>query len=473
MKTQFEKTGECLGTLTVEAEPTAIEGAMKRAARHLAEHATIPGFRKGKAPYAMVVTQFGEQAVFDEAVEILGRELYRTALDEHAIEPARAGTLEEVVSREPLVMRFSVPLAPEVEPGVYREVRVPFAEPLVEEEQVERVLESLRQSQALLAPVDRPAALGDILLAKFSATIATPEGKTEPIPVSGKGDEDGAVEVELNENLGGRFPGCGPKLEGIRPGESREVDFAYPDTFPVERLRSKAAHMQLRCLAVKERRVPEWSEDIVRAVSDKTTVEELRVAVREALQAQGRAEAEQGYARAVLDKMIAGGSVRFPHVLVQEEIERMLRTLESNLQREGATLEVYLKTRPGGREALEKEYEPQARERLVRGLFLGEVAERERLQVSEEEIAERFRQTFAGMPGGSDDTRSQQALKDPTLRRLLLEDLRNEKAVRRVAEIGQGRAPDPAPIPAPPEKGETSAASLDDVEHLGGHHDPP
>jgi trigger factor len=82
MKTQFEKTGECQGTLTVEAEPAAIESAMKRAARHMAEHARIPGFRKGKAPYAVVVTQFGEAAVFEEAVEILGPELYRQALDE-------------------------------------------------------------------------------------------------------------------------------------------------------------------------------------------------------------------------------------------------------------------------------------------------------------------------------------------------------------------------------------------------------
>ncbi|OGO49204.1 MAG: trigger factor [Chloroflexi bacterium RBG_16_64_43] len=457
MTTQFEKTGECLGTLTIEAEPTAIEGAMKRAARHLAEHANIPGFRKGKAPYAVVVTQFGEQAVFDEAIEILGPELYRKALDEHTIEPARAGTLEEVVSRDPLVMRFSVPLAPEVDPGTYREVRVSFVEPPVEEEQVERVLESLRQSQSLLAPVDRPAASGDILLAKIVANLTIVDGKAESIPVGGKGDEDGAVEVELNENLGGRFPGCGPKLEGIHAGETREVDFTYPDTFPVERLRARPAHMQFNCVAVKERRVPEWSEEVVRAVSDKTTVEDLRLAVREALQAQARSEAEQSYAREVLDKMIAGGSVQFPQVLVQEEIERMLRTLESNLQREGATLEVYLKTRPGGREALEKEYEPQARERLVRGLFLGEVAEREGLQVSEEEIADRFRRTFAGMPGGSDDARSQQALKDPTLRRLFLEDLLNDKAVQRVAEIGQGRAPDLAPIPTPAEKDETSA----------------
>jgi trigger factor len=458
MTTQFEKTGECLGTLTIEAEPAAIESAMKRAARHLAEHANIPGFRKGKAPYTVVVTQFGEQAVFDEAIEILGPELYRKALDEHSIEPARAGTLEEVVSREPLVMRFSVPLAPEIDPGAYREMRVAFEEPPVEQEQVERVLESLRQSQALLMPVDRPAATGDILLAKISANILTPDGKTEAIPVAGKGDNEGAVEVELNENLGGRFPGCGPKLEGIGAGESREVDFTYPDTFPVERLRSKPAHLQLHCLAVKERRVPEWGEEVVRAVSDKSTLDDLRVAVREALLAQARSEAEQGYAREVLDKMIAGGSVRFPQVLVQEEIERMLRTLESNLQREGATLEVYLKTRPGGREALEKEYEPQARERLVRGLFLGEVAEREGLQVSDEEIADRFRQTFAGMPGGSDEARSQQALKDPTLRRLFLEDLLNEKAVRRVVEIGQGRAPDPAPVPNPADKVEAATA---------------
>jgi trigger factor len=456
MKTQFEKTGECLATLTVEAEPAAIESAMKRAARHMAEHAKIPGFRKGKAPYAVVVTQFGEAAVFEEAVEIIGPELYRQALEEGKIEPARAGTLEEIVSRDPLVLRFSVPLTPEVDLGGYRDVRLPFEDPPVEEEQVERVLESLRQSQAVLAPVERAAGMGDILLAKINAHVVLADRKTEPIPVGGKGDEAGAVEVELNENLGGRFPGCGPKLVGIAAGEMREVDFTYPETFPVERLRAKPAHLSLNCLAVKERRVPEWSEEVVHSASDKSTVDELRAEVREALQKQARSEAEQGYAREVLDKMIAGGSVRFPQVLVDEEIERMLRTLESNLQREGATLDVYLKTRPGGREALVKEYEPQARERLIRGLFLGEVAAREALQVEEDEIAERFRQTFAGISGPGEENRAQQALKDPTLRRLFLEDLLNEKAVRRVADIGQGHAPELV-APAAVEASQTSA----------------
>ncbi len=441
MKTQFEKTGECQGTLTVEAEPAAIDSAMKRAARHMAEHAKIPGFRKGKAPYAVVVTQFGEAAVFEEAVEILGPELYRQALDESKIEPARAGTLEEIVSREPLVLRFSVPLAPEIDLGAYRGVRVEFNEPAVEEQQVERVMESLRQSQAVLAPVERPAAIGDILLAKAAAFMITPEGRHDPIPVSGKSDEAGAAEIELNDNLGGRFPGCGPKLVGIAAGETREVEFTYPETFPVERLRARPARLRLECLAVKERHVPEWSEEVVRAVSDKTTVDELHGEVRSALQSQARRELEQSYAGEVLDKMIAGGQVRFPQALVEEEIERMLRTLESNLQREGATLDVYLKTRPGGREALMKEYDPQARERLVRGLFLGELAEREGLQIEDEELAERFRQTFAGVPGSDEENRIQQALKEPNLRRMFIEDLLNEKAVQRVVEIGKGSAP--------------------------------
>jgi trigger factor len=354
------------------------------------------------------------------------------------------------------VLRFSVPLTPEIDLGAYRDVRVEIKDPAVEEEQVERVMESLRQSQAVLAPVGRPAASGDILLVKVAAFIVTAEGRHEPIPVSGKGDETGASEIELNDNLGGRFPGCGPKLVGITAGETREVEFTYPDTFPVERLRARPAHLRLECLAVKERHVPEWGEEVVRAVSDKSTVEELRVAVREALQAQARREVEQSYAREVLEKMIAGGQVRFPQALVDEEIERMLRTLESNLQREGATLDVYLKTRPGGREALMKEYDPQARERLVRGLFLGELAEREGLQIEEAELAERFRQTFAGVPGSDEENRIQQALKEPTLRRMFIEDLLNEKAVQRVVEIGQGSAPAPLP-PAPAEAGAASA----------------
>ena len=117
----------------------------------------IAGFRPGKVPYEIIVKKLGDEAVFEEALETLGQEAYKEALETAEIDAFAPGTLDEVVSRAPLILRYTVPLAPEVDLGSYREVRLEFDEPEVTDEAVEAMLEELRQGQALIEPADRPA----------------------------------------------------------------------------------------------------------------------------------------------------------------------------------------------------------------------------------------------------------------------------------------------------------------------------
>jgi len=319
----------------------------------------------------------------------------------------------------------------------------------VPDEEVERMMENLRQSQAILEPVTRPAEAGDVLAAKVRVQALDAEGKLSPLPAAKSGSAGGAgEELDLNEDLGGRFPGAGAALIGIAEGESREVDFTYPDSFPVSNLQAVRARLSLTALAVKARRVPEWSEDVVKAVSEYATVEELRSGVRAGLEARVKNDAEGAYAIRVIDAMIQDGSVRYPAVILREEIDRQIESLRRSLEREGVSLETYLKGRTEGRPGLEKELEPKARERLRRGLYLAELAEKEHLEVPQEEVDQRVRTTLDSVQGKADPKQMEKMLRDPALHGMIYEDMLNDKVIERIIAIGKGEAP---PLPAPEE----------------------
>ena len=128
--------------LQIEVASDQLQTAMQAASRRLSRGTKIPGFRPGKAPYEVIVGKFGEDVIFEEALERLGQEIYRDALEEEKIEPYAPGSLEEVIREDPLKLRYIVPLAPEVDLGAYREIRIPFEDAEVTDEAFEEAIEN-------------------------------------------------------------------------------------------------------------------------------------------------------------------------------------------------------------------------------------------------------------------------------------------------------------------------------------------
>ena len=345
MKIQVERKESCEAMVTVEVDSAAVESAMQKAARRLSEKQNLPGFRKGKAPYSVVLQTWGEEAVLDEALETLGPEAYRQALEQEKLEPSAVGTMKRIVSRQPLTLEFLVPVQPVVEIGDYRAVRVPFESPVIPDEDVERAMEQLRESQSLLEPVARPAQKGDVLSADAKAAILSADGKLEPLVFEG---ETNPQDLELDDNLGGRYPGAGPALEGISEGETRTVEVQFPDSFPIARLKGLKAQLTVKCLGVKIRKLPDWNEDLVKAVSKFATVDELRAEVRSSLEKRAVESKEEDYADSVIEKMVEGAKITFPPAMLEEEIDEEIQTLARRLEQRKTSLEVYLRTIPEG-----------------------------------------------------------------------------------------------------------------------------
>ncbi|MBN1440108.1 MAG: trigger factor [Anaerolineales bacterium] len=438
MKIQVDQKESCEAVVTVELDPSAVESAMQKAARRLSEKKNLPGFRKGKAPYSRILQVWGEEAILDEALDALGPEVYRRVLEEQKIEPSAAGRMHRIVSRDPLTLEFLVPTQPVVEIRDYRSVRVPYEEPAVSEEDVEKAMDELRQPQSILMPVERPAQKGDVLSADVQAGILAENGKIQPLEIDG---ETNPQDLELDDNLGGMFPGAGPELVGIREGETRTVSIRFPDTFPIARLKGLQAQITVRCLGVKIRKIPEWNDDLVQSVSVFATVEELREEVRKRLKMQAEESKEEEYADAVIDKMVEGANIVFPPALLEEEIDDEIQTLGRRLEQRRASLEVYLRTLPEGLDGLRKQLEPNARRKLIRRLLLTELVKREKLEPSDAAVEAKlkmYQSLYAQSPG---KTKNNPSVED-TFRRLASNDVMSRLIVQRVVAIGKGSAPE-------------------------------
>lgn len=416
--------------LTVEVPHDRVQAAMRAAARRLSSQSRIPGFRPGKAPYEVIVQKYGEEAVFEEALDPLGQEIYRQALESTEVEASAPGSLEEVVSRSPLVLRYTVPLAPQVDLGGYRELRLPYEEPQVTDEAVEAFLEDLRQAQAIIEPVERAAGMDDVVVVDARGELAEPEGPGSPVLMQEK-----AVSVLVAEKTNWPVPGVSQHLAGMGAGEEKSFAYAFPSDYPNESLRGRTAQFRLRVHEVKSRTVPEWSDDLARTVGEFQDLVELRAKVRQSLEARARREAEEEYGRRVVDRVVEGARVTFPPALVGPEIDELIHELDHRLREQKLSLSDYLKIEKKSLDDLRGELAPRARTRLVRALVLSQVIEAEHIEVSDEDIAAEV--TRLAEPWRDSD-QVRRALENPAGRRRIALDLLSQKAVQRLAAIARG-----------------------------------
>ena len=161
MNIQTERIDNHQARITVEVEPERWQKAKKQAARGLSRRYKIPGFRKGKAPYSVIKRYVGEAPIIEEAMETMGNEVYREALESSDVDPYTAGNLEDFQLEPQPTYVFTVPLVPEVEPGDYRSVRVEYNEPEITDEDVDNTMRRLQQQEALVEEKDGPIAEGD------------------------------------------------------------------------------------------------------------------------------------------------------------------------------------------------------------------------------------------------------------------------------------------------------------------------
>jgi len=441
--------------LTVEVPDEQLQRALRSAARRLSKESKIPGFRPGKAPYEVILTKFGEETVFEEALDDLGQEIYRASIEQAELEPYAPGIFNEVVSREPLTLRFTVPLAPVIELGDYRSLRIPYEPPEVTDEALEEALEELRQRQALIEPAERPSDDGDVVVLDVFGELADAGEEEDRRLLDTKG-----VSVLVEEETDFPVAGVYEHLKGLSAGEERSFEHTFPEDYQAEDLRGRSARFDLKCLEVKSRLVPEWSDDLAQTIGEFESLLDLRVKLRESLQKQAEREAEGAYTEEVMERLVQQANVSYPPAVLEEETERMLRDLSVRLRSQNLTLEDYLKVESKSLDDLRAELEPDARERIARGLILGEIVDLEKLDVDDEEVEKEIERIV--QPLGSEGTQElKKAFQSDAGRRRVALDLLTEKAVDRLLAIARGEEIDAPPAADEPTAVEDEVAVLE------------
>ena len=422
--------------LTIDVTDEQLQGAMRSAARRLSSRTKIPGFRPGKVPYDVIIRRFGEEAVFEEALDDLGQSVYRQALEETELEPYAPGRLEEVVSKEPLVLRYTVPQSPTVELGEYRDQRLPYEPPDVSDETLEEAMEEIRQGQALIESVDRAAQMGDVIVLDIQAQLHEPPEGINPTLVSEKD-----ISLLISEEAEWPFPEFSQHLVGLTTEDEKDISHTFPKDHPNEDLREQVADFHVVSKEVKSRFVPPWSDDLARAVGDFKDLLDLRVNVRKQLEAQANQSAESEFAKSVIASTVEAAEVSYPPVLLEEELDGMMKDFSRRLESQHLSLEDYLKIEKKTEEELRTEFESQAHERLKQGLVLGRVVEVEDLQVNADEVKAEIDRLVA--PFGENADKIRKNFEHPLGQRRVSLDLLTEKAIQRLVSIAKGEAPSP------------------------------
>ena len=451
MKIETQRNDDCTLALTVEVEDERVQPALRAAARHISKRYPIPGFRPGKAPYETVLRQVGEGALYEAALEKLGQKVYEEALGQEKVEAIAPGSLDDV-QLKPMVLKFSVPLKPEVNLGDYRALRVEYTPPAASDEALNDALEQLRERQAVLEPVERPAALQDVATLDVNGYLNEGQNPSDFLLA----DKD--VALLLDEKADWPMVGFAPQIVGLKAGDQKKFDLTFPDDYANESLRGQAAHFELTCKEVKSRSLPEWSDDLAKEIGDYETLEGLRAKVRAELVERAERNSGRDYTREVTDKLVEQATVKYPPVLLERELDDMLEDLDRRLREQRLTLDDYLKIEKKTKEELREEYKPQAESRLKRALVLSTVVELEGLEISHEDIENQI--TTLSAPFGEHADKLRKTFASDAGRRMLASDLLTHKALARLTALAKGEIVPPPVVEAPAleEKSETAPA---------------
>jgi trigger factor len=366
--------------LEIEVPPDEVDRHFATAYRHVAERTRVPGFRPGKAPRHVIDRFVGRGSVLAEAIDHLVSDAYDAALDQSDVMPIDRPKVDidpaAVVEGQKVTFTATVPVRPEVSLGAYTEYSFDLEVPEVTDEQIDQVIAELREQQATLRPVDgRGAAEGDIASVKFVGTV---DG--EPF----EGGSADRLPVVIGEDR--MIPGWEQHLVGIEIGGTKGFDTTFPDDYRVEELRGKEAHFEVDLLDLREKLLPEVTDEFAKSVGDVETVDALRGEIRDAMEKRAAAEARHVFGDRIIDFAVSNATVELPEVMVANEVEIMRDELRTRLAQQRIGLEQYLALSKQTPEELVNELREPATRRVKTLLVLSAIAEKEGIDASDEQI---------------------------------------------------------------------------------------
>ena len=459
--------------LTVEFEPEVLTAAKRRSAQQLAKKYKIPGFRPGKAPYHVIERFVGEESILEGAIELIVKDNYPKVLEESGIKPYGPGSFENVKGFEPPTFEFVVPLEAKVTLGDYRALRFPYELPGITDNDVSKVLDDLRDRQAVIEPVDRPVQSGDEVHLKLSAQRKKVEEGQNPALIEERDQTNVILKDGDDTKDEWPFPGFSQLLIGAVVGDEKNQDYTYPEDYTYENLRSVEAEFHATVKEIKSRTLPELNDEFAKSVSEFDTLAALQTRVRESLEENNLSQYNASYYEKIMMELLNQSTVKFPPQMLDREVEAMADEIAVRLEQRGLSLETYLKSRQMDEAAFRAETRPSAETRLKRSLILMEVGRKEKIEVKPDEVQMQTAETLKQMGRNLPEKEVRKLSNSDFIYQLvgnITADLFSQKTVELLRTIAKGEAPEPQPEAAQPK--EATPAEVNDTAEISGDGNP-
>lgn len=378
MNVTAEKIDAHKVVLSIEVPQAEVTKALDRAYHKLADKVNIPGFRKGKVPRKVLEMRLGKAALMDEAFDLLATPAYSQALEEQNVEPVSRPEIEVVTFEEdkPLVFKATVVARPEIELGEYKGLKVAKEAVTIGEDEVNKQLETLRNRHAKMVVAE------DAALAKGDFAIIDFEGFIDGAPF--KGGEGKGYPLEIGS--GSFIPGFEDQLLGAKAGEEREVKVEFPADYFAAELAGKTAEFKVKVNDVKRKELPAIDDEFVKEVSDFDTVEELKADIENKLKQAAEEKADREFRTKAIKAAVDNCTVDIPAVMVETEIDSMLREMDISLQNRGMSLAKYLEATKTEPAALRANYREAAVESVKTDLMLEAIVKAEKIEATPEDL---------------------------------------------------------------------------------------
>lgn len=382
MAVKSEQVEKNLVKLTFEISREELEKGINKAYQKNVKKISVPGFRKGKVPKAVIEKYYGEEVFYDDAINFVLPEIYDAAAKEAGIEPVARPEIdiEEIKKGEPIVVTALVTTKPEVKLGKYKGIKIDKIEYTVSEEDIDKDIEATQKKNARIITVeDRAVENGDIAVIDFEGFcdgVAFPGGKGE--------------NYELEIGSGSFIPGFEEQLIGAEKDADVDVNVTFPEEYHAAELAGRPALFKVKIHEIKTKEYPELDDDFASEVSDFETMEEYRASVKERLEKANEEKAKQETENAVVEKVVEASSIDIPEAMIQAQIDRMVNDFAQRLSYQGMNLDMYMQYTGSTMESFREGFKEQAEKQVRTSLVIEQIAKEEGIEANPEEVDEKI-----------------------------------------------------------------------------------
>ena len=429
MSVKWERDSDApKGTLTFDIDTATIQKGIDRAFTRTQKRISVPGFRKGHVPRTIFNQMYGEESLYQDALNDVLPDAYEAAIKEAGIEPVDQPqvNVESMEKGQPWTLTATVAVKPEVTLGDYKGMEVPEQDTSVSDADVDSELENKRQQQAeLVLKEDEAAADGDTVVIDYEGSV---DGE--------KFDGGSADNYSLVLGSGSFIPGFEDQLVGHKAGEDVDVNVTFPEDYHAKDLAGKDALFKVKIHEVKEKQLPELDDEFAKDVDeDVETLAELKDKVKKQLQDQKEAAAKAAIEDAAIEAAVANAETEeIPQAMLDDDTNRQLQQYLAGMQQQGINPQMYFQITNTTEDDLRKQFADDAAKRVKTNLVLEAVVKDANLNATDEDVQNEIAD-LAKQYGMDEEAVSKALTRD-----MLEHDIEIKKAVDLIADSAKQTA---------------------------------